>query len=71
MTASPPFTEAENSSSGKDNMEVRRELHTRYATPRKLYRELEDLLGADAVFNVEVRMQSPYFTMAHLLTFGR
>jgi hypothetical protein len=58
MAASPPLTQAENPSSAKDNMEVRKELHTRYATPHKLCRELGDLLGADAVFNVEVRIKA-------------
>jgi hypothetical protein len=38
------------------DMIVENELHTKYATPRKLSRELKDLLGDSTQFKVEVRM---------------
>jgi len=36
------------------NMIVKNELHTKYATPQKLSRELKDLLGDSIQFKVEV-----------------
>jgi hypothetical protein len=37
------------------DMIVESELHTKWATPRRLSRELKDLLGDSAQFKVEVR----------------
>lgn len=39
---------------------VERKLHTRYATPQKLSRELEALLGVNAKFQVEVIYKHKY-----------
>jgi hypothetical protein len=39
---------------GDSDIVVERELHTKYATPGRLSRELEDLLGSSG-FQVEVR----------------
>jgi hypothetical protein len=36
------------------DMVVKRELHTKCVTPRRLSRELKDLVGHDAQFKVEV-----------------
>jgi hypothetical protein len=68
MAASFPPTEVEKPSNN-DNMEVRKELHTRYASPHKLYRELGNLLGTDAVFNVEVKKQSTSSMIIHVFNF--
>ncbi len=39
----------------KSDTMVREALHTKFASPRRLLRELEGLLGNDASFTVEVR----------------
>jgi hypothetical protein len=50
------------------NMVVVSELHTKYATPRRLSRELENLLGGSG-FQVEVRKKMVYFLLQIRLTF--
>jgi hypothetical protein len=42
------------------DMVVKRELHTKCATPGRLSQELKDLLGDDAQFKVEVRRRVFY-----------
>jgi hypothetical protein len=54
MAAAAPFAGLEKTPN-QDNMEVKKELHTKYATPYKLSKELVNLLGTDAKFKVEVR----------------
>jgi hypothetical protein len=50
----PPGFDAMVGGTKSDTM-VREALHTKFASPRRLVRELEGLLGDDARFTVEVR----------------
>jgi len=45
----------------QSDMVVKGELHTKFATPRRLSRELRGLLGNDAQFKVEVRKATSRF----------
>ncbi|KAF4634378.1 hypothetical protein G7Y89_g3743 [Cudoniella acicularis] len=40
---------------GDSDMKVESELHTKYASPRRLSQELKDLLGGNVEFEVEMR----------------
>ncbi|KAH6663156.1 hypothetical protein B0J14DRAFT_609480 [Halenospora varia] len=42
-------------SNNDNDMREQRELHTKYASPRRLSQELKDLLGGSAEFEVEMR----------------
>ncbi|EPE33278.1 hypothetical protein GLAREA_06290 [Glarea lozoyensis ATCC 20868] len=62
MAAAAAFAEAGKSPVGA-HMEVKKELHARYATPTSLWNELFNLLGADAKFEIQVKENNEKFSL--------